>query len=195
MTGGMNYPTNPEGLIEKTLLRLSEGEPYVDPGKHEREHALAQEKRRTGKGWFPPALEMPIEHHEYLPDGERPEPKPPKAVKGTPQYLRDRGVKTAPSKRGCVGTPKITIAPAFESMPDEYQPARELDRDAKEKAREKIEKPFKGRTAQIGNNCSGLFDENIYAYEPGDHAEPEKKARSISHWSPYDRVGVVNAIP
>ena len=99
------------------------------------------------------------------------------------------------SKRGCVGTPKITIAPAFESMPDEYQPARELDRDAKEKAREKIEKPFKGRTAQIGNNCSGLFDENIYAYEPGDHAEPEKKARSISHWSPYDRVGVVNAIP
>ena len=175
--------------------RSWQGEPYVDPGKHEREHALAQEKKRTGKGWFPPALEMPIEHHEYLPDGERPEPKPPKAVKGTPQYLRDRGVKTAPSKRGCVGTPKITIAPAFESMPDEYQPARELDRDAKEKAREKIEKPFKGRTAQIGNNCSGLFDENIYAYEPGDHAEPEKKARSISHWSPYDRVGVVNAIP
>jgi hypothetical protein len=27
------------------------------------------------------------------------------------------------------------------------------------------------------------------------HFRPEEEARSMSHWSPYDRVGVVNADP
>ena len=32
-------------------------------------------------------------------------------------------------------------------------------------------------------------------YKPSDESPAMNKARSISHWFPYDPVGVVNAVP
>ena len=83
---------------------------------------------------------------------------------------------TNPGKKGCAGTPGITIGGEFDAMDEEYQPARALSRKAVKAARAKIEKPWGGGA---GVGVSRCFDANnsAYAYEPGAWAEPEKPKR------------------
>ena len=87
-----------------------------------------------------------------------------------------RGVYTNPGKKGCAGTPGITIGGEFDAMDEEYQPARALSRKAVKAARAKIEKPWGGGA---GVGVSRCFDANnsAYAYAPGAWAEPEKPKR------------------
>ena len=50
-----------------------------------------------------------------------------------------------------------------------------------------------GRTSP--GKCFRLYTAWSFQNELDPNTVPEIQARSISHWSPYDRVGVVNADP
>lgn len=102
LPGGAKWGTNPDALIDKTFKRLSENERYVDPGKHEREYNLKQMEKRTGKAFYPPKISNgPIgAPYPNTNDDEREAPKEPPAP---------RGVFTNPMKKGCPGTPGLTL--------------------------------------------------------------------------------------
>lgn len=102
LSGGTKWGTNPDAMIDKTFKRLSEGERYVQPGKHEREYALAQQAKRTGKAFYPPKTSKGLIGDPYpnMNDDERQAEKQPPAP---------RGIFTNPAKKGCVGTPGLTL--------------------------------------------------------------------------------------
>lgn len=56
-------------------------------------------------------------------------------------------------------------------MPEPYLVSRELEKVERKVARERIPKAFSYSAKP------GLFDNSVYAYEPGAWAEPEKKRR------------------
>lgn len=56
-------------------------------------------------------------------------------------------------------------------MPEPYLVSRVLEKVERKNARERIPKAF------TYSAKPGLFDNSVYAYQPGDWAEPEKKRR------------------
>ena len=156
--------------MDLDIRRLGENDPYVDPGKHDRAAAKeAIDKRVSEKGFLPPkgshgdTFGEPVANMNEGDDVDVAAPAP-------------RGVYTNPGKKGCAGTPGITIGGDFDAMDEEYQPARALSRKAVKAARAKIEKPWGGGA---GVGVSRCFDANnsAYAYAPGAWAEPEKPKR------------------
>jgi|AntAceMinimDraft_11_1070367.scaffolds.fasta_scaffold70734_2 hypothetical protein len=103
LPGGTAWGTSlDEGLIDKTFRRLSENERYVDPGKHDRAYNRQQMEKRTGKAFFPPKKCQGLIGPAYLNanEDERETKKEPQAP---------RGVFTNPMKKGCAGTPGLTL--------------------------------------------------------------------------------------
>ena len=163
--GGTKSGTNPDALIDKQFKRLSENERYVDPGKHEREYALAQQAKRTGKAFYPPKKSNgPIgAAYPNTNDDEREQPKQPPGP---------RGIFTNPMKKGCPGTPGLTLGKPHDSMPEPYLVSRELEKVERKAARARIPQAF------TYSAKPGLFDNSVYKYEPGAWAEPEPKRRN-----------------
>mmetsp|Transcript_1244 Transcript_1244/g.2894 ORF Transcript_1244/g.2894 Transcript_1244/m.2894 type:complete len:298 (+) Transcript_1244:299-1192(+) len=164
---------NPDALIDKTFKRISDGDRYVDPGKHEREYAVAQRKLNiTEKAFYPP--KPPVKSvgkgsnfgcigKPFANSNEEEKAQP----KGPPE---PRGMFTNPTKKGGFGVPGTTIGKPIESMPEPYLVSRELEKVERKDARSRIPKAFNYSATP------GLFDtNNVFAYEPGAWAEPEKK--------------------
>ena len=115
------------------------GDPYVDPGGHERRAAVEALAKRGDEEFYVAvhASDRPFSTYANVDEGDdsvkpRPERKDGKVVTAPP------GVLVAPIKKGCAGTPGITIGGDFEGMPEEYQPSKRLNAKAVKRAKERM---------------------------------------------------------
>jgi len=177
---GSKLGKNPDALIDHAFKRLSEGDQFVDPGAHERKSRAAlkasnvSEKpfypskpalRSTGKGTQYGCIGTQYSHQkEYDEEQEKAD-----ARKEAPKNFY-----TNPPKKGSYGVPGTTIGKREDLMEEPYLVSRELEKVERKVARERIPKAFQS----THKSSSGLFDNNIYAYNPGDWTEKPKSSRA-----------------
>ncbi len=158
------------------------GDPYVDPGGHERRAAVEALAKRGDEEFYVAvhASDQPFSAYANVDEGDdsvkpRPERKDGKVVTAPP------GVLVAPIKKGCAGTPGITIGGDFEGMPEEYQPSKRLNAKAVKRAKERMKD--RGNPPWGAGGAGGakgrFFDEKgaLTRYEPGAWAERPRKSR------------------
>jgi hypothetical protein len=158
------------------------GDPYVDPGGHERRAAVEALAKRGDEEFYVAAhaSDQPFSTYANVDEGDdsvkpRPERKDGKVITAPP------GVLVAPVKKGCAGTPGITIGGEFEGMPEEYQPSKRLNAKAVKRAKARMKErgnpPWGAGGA--GSAKGRSFDEKgaLTRYEPGAWAERSRKSR------------------
>eukprot|EP00899_Mesostigma_viride_P013237 jgi/Mesvir1/21914/Mv01973-RA.1 len=159
LTGGpAKTGRGPDAYLDKTLKRLTEGDPYVDPATRTRQEHLEQKKTytntkpfvlggRQGSTYKPP-------EYVSVPDKDADKPKSPKSP-------GPRNFVTSPSKSGRAGL----LGKEYPYMSEPYDSVAAMDKKLREQHRETL----KGKTFVTANKSgSYLFDNSTAAF----HVEP-----------------------
>ena len=169
---GVPFPGSGHDMtIDKSFKRLSEGDTYVDPGALDRKAAVESRKKFASPKPFFPSSPARKSVHKGSWSG---------CFGKAPEFMRDekdeaqavehlRNFTAAVPKKGSYGTPGTTIGKPLDYFVEPYQPAREMEREEKKKARAAIPKAFNA-TARPGL----ISDMSYLRYEPGAFAPREK---------------------
>mmetsp|Transcript_68385 Transcript_68385/g.216403 ORF Transcript_68385/g.216403 Transcript_68385/m.216403 type:complete len:290 (+) Transcript_68385:173-1042(+) len=168
---------NPDALLDKSFKRLSENDVYMNPGALERrQRAKEREKNVSERPFFPtnPPKKSTgpgnkygcigqVPEHIYMTKGEGGDEKKAERRETLRNFI------TAPGKPGA------TLGPQPDYMPEQYMPARVLEREERKKARERIPKAFVsgGRPSTTG------FFSN-FTYQAGPDKKPSRDNRPIT---------------
>lgn len=180
LTHGTKWGKNPDALIDHEFKRISEGDQYMDPGANERKERAARKNKNVSekpfypskpasRSWFSKGTQFGCIGPQYQHEKEFDE----EALKAAAREPVPKNLYTSPGKKGTYGFPGTTMGKPLDLMDEPYLVSRELEKVERKVAREKISKGF----ISTHKSATGLFDNNIYSYNPGDWAEKPKERK------------------
>mmetsp|Transcript_20290 Transcript_20290/g.28090 ORF Transcript_20290/g.28090 Transcript_20290/m.28090 type:complete len:305 (+) Transcript_20290:159-1073(+) len=182
---GIVWGKNPDAMIDKEFKSLSENDVYLDPGALERKHRTTRggknisekaflpsspSKNASGKGTnfglFQKFDNLPTENEE----------NPRKSGPGPKNFLNSKPMK------GSYGMTGHFLGATPEFVADTYLNSREIEKESRRAARDKIGKAF-----VCTGRSQGLFDKNPYEQDAGP--QYRKKTRQPLEGKPFKTPG------